>query len=185
MKRLLPLATLVALLVPAGSALAQGSGLNIHAIFEGARTSGFHVGEPLDVSYRRGPVRATRVCWTPAPIDRPACSRMFGAPARAGIQRFVITLSNGRKVRTTRRIRPAATRLPSPAPTASDHPVPFTVTCSATVFGTLKQGDPIATLSRGDRVAAYYRQGSIVQVYVYKTAQSGFMKQACLQRGLS
>jgi hypothetical protein len=189
MKRLLPVLLLAGVLAPAATAQAQGSGLNIHAIFEEGRTSGFRVGEPLDVSYRRDAVRATRVCWKPAPVDRPACSPGFGAPRRAGVQRFVVSLSNGRTVRAQRRIRPAARRLvAADALGPGTAPVPFTATCGAQLFGNGGNGkllDPLGRVRAGDSVAAYYAapQG-VVQVFQYRTALAGFMSRQCLRRGL-
>lgn len=190
MKRLLVLVLLGVLAAPAGSALAAGrSGLDIHAIFEAGRASGFAVGEPLDVAYHGGGLHVTRVCWRPAPVDRPACSAGFGAPRRAGVQRFAIRLSNGRTIHATRRIhRAARTIAPSlDAMRADQPPAPFHARRSCTVYGNGADGDlatPVGRVRRGDGVAAYYRGPGVVQVFVYRSLLAGFLADGCVRPGL-
>jgi len=182
--RIVPLAAVAIAVLPA-PALAARSPLDIHAIFEGGRTSGFTVGEPLQVNYQRGNVRTTKVCWTPAPIDRPKCSRGFGAPARAGTQRFGLHLSNGKIIIARRQIRPAAKRI-SGNPAAVSHPVPYSFTCSTPIFGNAALSDRIGTATADDHAGVYYRESpSVLQVFVYRTMQPGFARDGCLTPGLS
>src|SRR3712207_3939925 len=104
--------------------------------FAGGLTSGFTAGAPLNVQYvdPTGTTRETQLCWSPAPIDQPACStNTTAAPAQAGTQTITAQLSNGASVSRTLQIGPAATQLGSGS-TASP-PVPYTVTCSTQLYG--------------------------------------------------
>jgi hypothetical protein len=79
LRRTATLATvlLAATTVGATSASAQTSApaLRVHAIFSGGQSSNFHAGQVLMVGVgTAGGRKISQVCWSPAPISRPACS---------------------------------------------------------------------------------------------------------------
>ena len=86
-------ALLASLALLAGSARADGVGSNPqiewHAAFSSGQTTGLTAGTPIVLSYVN-PSANTSVrqwCWSPAPIDRPACGTSnIAAPAQAGAQ---------------------------------------------------------------------------------------------------
>jgi hypothetical protein len=156
--------------------------IDVHALFSGGKTSGFTVGTPLGIQYNdpSGQTREKQVCWSPAPIDVPACTPTgTGAPARAGTQQVTVQLTNGQSVSKSFAVGPAATQLGSG--TANAPPVPYTVTCSTELYGDAGQDDPLHVLSPGEQVAAYYRaNSSTVQVYDYSTNTAGFVAASCV-----
>jgi hypothetical protein len=172
-----------ALLAVPGAAPAQTTPtISVHALFSGGKTSGFTVGTPLGIQYNdpSGATREKQVCWSPAPIDLPACtSTGTGAPAQAGTQQVTVQLTNGQSVSTSFPVGPAATQLGSG--TTNAPPVPYTVTCSDELYGNANQSDPIILLSPGEQVAAYYRaNSSTVQVYDYSSNTAGFVAASCV-----
>jgi hypothetical protein len=171
--------TLLAL--PAASA-AQAPSISVHALFSAGRTTNFTVGTPLAVQYNdpSGQTRERQVCWSPAPIELPACTPTgTGAPAQAGTQRVTVQLTNGQSVSTSFPVGPAAAQLG--AGTSNAPPVPYTVTCSTELYGNLGQQDPIHVLGPGQLVAAYYQaSSSTLQVYDYATNTAGFVASSCV-----
>lgn len=177
-----------ALLVPAAALqAAPADDLRIHAIFSGGRSAGLAVGEPLAISYTQGKARAKRICWTPAPIEAPTCAAPshYRAPSRSGTQRLRITLSDGKVIKRTFRVRPAATKLPgfSGAPA-----LPMRVSCPTRFFLNVRKDGKLrdlrGSLEQGTHVAAYYRvrgHSRIVQVWSYSSHQAGFVYGACLK----
>jgi hypothetical protein len=170
----------VILAVPA-AAPAQAPSISVHAMFSGGKTSGFTVGTVLQVQYNdpSGATREKQVCWSPAPIDQPACTPTgTGAPAQAGTQTITVQLTNGQSVSTTLSIGAAATSLGNG--TSNSPPVPYTVTCATELYGNLGQQDPLLVVSPGEQVAAYYRANSTtLQVYDYSSNTAGFLASNC------
>lgn len=164
------------------AASAQAPSVAVHALFSGGRTTNFTIGTPLGVQYDdpSGQTREKQVCWSPAPIDLPACTPTgTGAPASAGTQQITVQLTNGQSVSTSFPVGPAATQLGSG--TTNAPPVPYTVTCSDELYGTAGQTDPLSLLSPGDQVAAYYQANSAtLQVYDYATNTAGFVASKCV-----
>jgi hypothetical protein len=190
MRRLASLRRPAVLAAVAGATLAgaapapaqTGATIDVHAVFSGGRTTGFTVGTVLQVQYRdpSGATRERQVCWSPAPIDQPACTPTgTGAPAAAGTQRVTVQLTNGQSVSRTFAVGPAATQLGGPTATAP--PVPFTVTCATELYGNLGNRTPLHLLSPGEQVAAYYRANSTtLQVYDYSSNTAGFVASNCV-----
>src|SRR4029078_8823499 len=91
---------------------------------------------PIVLSYNN-PAANTSVrqfCWSPAPIDRPACGTSnIGAPADAGPQTLTATLANGQTVSTQLQVLPASTQLQNGATYAP--PVLYTETCASALSG--------------------------------------------------
>jgi hypothetical protein len=170
-----------ALALPAAAA-AQSPSISVHALFSGGRTTNFTAGTPLGVQYNdpSGQTREQQVCWSPAPIDLPACTATgTGAPAAAGTQKITVQLTNGQSVSTSFPVGPAATQLGSG--TSNAPPVPYTVTCSVQFYANAGQQDPLSVLTPGQQVAAYYGANSTtLQVYDYATNTAGFAASNCL-----
>src|ERR1700712_2754945 len=78
----------------AGAAGAAAPSVRVHAIFGG---QGAHVGQVLDVRTKgHTSARVTEICWDPAPIGRPACSRSAnGAPSAVGTTKLTLKLADG------------------------------------------------------------------------------------------
>jgi hypothetical protein len=166
---------------------AQGSSrfqVTVHALFAGGQASGFTAGQPLQVSFsdRRHRVRETRVCWSPAPVARPACSLdSMGAPAAAGTQKITVRLSNGSSVSKTLTIGAGATTIASSA-SGRVTAVPVAVTCATPLLADASTSSPnLGTLANGQFVAAYYNAGSgLTQVWSYASQRAGFMSSSCV-----
>ena len=177
----------VAALVPAAAATAatQGRGLDVHPIFGASAADGLHVGQPLFVA-PRGKAKVRSVCWTPAPVDAPACSTSkFGAPAASGTQKIVVTLTDGTTLSYSAEVAAATTRLPGNGHTAAR---PLQVTCTTRLYGNGYDGHlhdaRTPAIAPGDHVAAYYRvpkHRHIVQVWDYRHRTAGFVKDSCLK----
>src|SRR6185436_4360922 len=84
------------LLAAAVALVAAAPSLSVHAIFSGGQTDDIHAGQALMAQVRDSGGQGVRsICWDPAPIGRPACGTTpFGAPAKAGPQKVVVTLSD-------------------------------------------------------------------------------------------
>jgi hypothetical protein len=174
-----------ALLVPAAAVAATPSGLDVHAIFAGGHGGDRHAGAPLFVSYHHGYVHSTKVCWTPAPVDRPACSTSkFGVPARAGTQKLTLTLSNGKTLSASLKVGAAATKVPG---NSGGPAQPMQVTCATTLYGNGFDGhlrDRFGVIAADSHVAAYYRvpkHQHIVQVWDDASNKAGFIHDSCLK----
>ena len=170
------------------SAQSQSPSLRLHAIFAGGRTSSFHAGEVLfaDVS-NAGGRKITQVCFTPAPIARPACGTVStAAPSQVGPTTVSITLNDGTKLTKTFTVHAPATKVGGP------RAVPAMITCQdVTLFGNYDQRrhrsrDPRETMRRGARVALYNRiaPGKIF-MWDYATNRGGFASERCAQPGLA
>lgn len=171
-----------ALLAAPGTAAAQTATVDVHALFSGGRTTGFTAGTPLAVQYSdpSGQTREQQVCWSPAPIDQPACTATgTGAPAQAGTQKITVQLTNGQSVSKTLTVGAAATQLASG--TSNAPPVPYTVSCATSLYATVSRSTTLLALAPGQQVAAYYQANSTtLQVYDYTTNTAGFAPSSCL-----
>jgi hypothetical protein len=172
----------LALVAPAVAPAQTGAGIDVHALFSGGRTAGFTVGTPLDVQYSdpSGQTREQQVCWSPAPIDQPACTPTgTGAPASAGTQKVTVQLTNGQSLSKSFQVGAAATQLGSG--TSNAPPVPYTVTCATSLYANAGTSQVLHALAPGQQVAAYYKaNGSTLQVYDYTTNTAGFAPSRCL-----
>lgn len=186
------LLTFGAVLAPLGAPVAASAQdgrfqVTAHVEYSGNRTGDFRVGEPLMIQVRdtQGTVTEREYCWTPAPIDRPACSsNNQGAPAQVGTQKVEVTMSDGTKLTHTFAVQPAASVVKPMAQASS--PVPFVLTCASQLYGQRLAGGryamPLGTVAAGTQVAAYYSpQRGWYQVVTLNTFQAGFMSTACLK----
>jgi hypothetical protein len=175
-----------AALVPAvASAQSSSPALRVHAIFTGGgQRATVHVGEVLFTDVQNaGGRKLTQVCFTPAPINRPACSASrVAAPSATGPLTVAATLSDGTKLTRTLAVIEPATRV------GGSRAVPATITCQdVTLFGTYDQRrhrsvTPRGTLRRGARVALFNRiaPGKIL-MWDYATNAAGFASERCAQ----
>jgi hypothetical protein len=163
------------------AAPAQAPSITTHAVFQGGQTSGYTVGTVIQVQYNdpSGQTREEQVCWSPAPIDLPACTPTgTGAPASTGTQQITVELTNGKSVSTSFQVGAAPTTLGNG--TSNSPPVPYTITCSTELYANAGGNDPLQVLTPGDEVAAYYRANSTtLQVYNYASNQAGFVASNC------
>jgi hypothetical protein len=176
-----------AVLAPAvASAQAQSPSLRIHAIFTGGNATTFHVGEVLLTDVRNaGGRKITQMCFTPAPIARPACgTSATAAPSQAGPTTVAITLSDGTKLTRTFTVLAPATKVGGP------RAVPATITCNdVSLYGNYDRRRHRSigvrdTVRRGARVALYNRiaPGKIF-MWNYATNIGGFASEACARPG--
>jgi hypothetical protein len=182
------LAAGAALSPAAASAQSSSPALRVHAIFTGdsrERTT-FHVGEALFTDARNaGGRKLAEVCFSPAPIARPACSgARIAAPAQPGPLTVTATLDDGTKLTAALNVVPAATRV------GAARAVPATITCQDVgLFGNYDRRrhrslDRFETMTRGMRVGLYNRiaPGKIF-MWDYATNRGGFASEACAQPG--
>ena len=177
-----------AALVPAvATAQTEAPALRVHAIFTGGgERATAHLGEVLFTDVRNaGSRKLTQVCYSPAPISRPACSASrVAAPSQLGPTTVTATLSDGTKLTRTIAVIEAATRVGGP------RAVPATIRCqNLTLYGNYDQRrhrshDPRGTIHRGARVALFNRiaPGKIF-MWDYATNLGGFASERCAQPG--
>jgi hypothetical protein len=169
-----------ALAGPAG-ALADGGG-NIPFIQYqnafGGNVENLAVGTPLQLNYLdpSGQTSVVQYCWSPAPLDRPACSSSStGAPAQTGTQTIVAQLTNGQSVSTTFAVGAAPTSM------GGQDPVPYTVNEQITLSGDANLDTAIGQLDAGQPVAAVAIANSrVTEVYDYATGQTGYVPTSAL-----
>jgi hypothetical protein len=168
----------------AASAQSSSASLRVHAIFtgdSGARST-YHVGEALFSDVRNAAGRKlAQVCFSSAPIARPACSAAnIAAPAQPGPLTVTATLDDGTKLTKTLNIIPAATRV------GGSRAVPATITCQDVgLYGNYDRRrhhslDLFETMTRGTRVGLYNRiaPGKIF-MWDYATNRGGFASESC------
>ncbi len=169
----------------AASAQTSGPSLRLHAIFSGGQSTNFHAGQVLMADVRNsGGRRVTQVCWSPAPIARPACSPSRLAGPQPGPNTVTLTLDDGTTLTRTFTAHRPATRV------GGRLAVPATIRCAdVTLFGNYdrrrgRSRDPQATLRRGARVALYNRiaPGKIF-MWDYATNEGGFASERCATPG--
>jgi hypothetical protein len=177
-----------ALSAAVASAQSSSPALRVHAIFtgdSGVRTT-YHVGEALfsDVS-NAGGRKLTQVCFSPAPIARPACSTArIAAPAQPGPLTVTATLDDGTKLTRRLNVIPPATHV------GGTRMVPATITCQDVgLYGNYdrrrhRSRDLFETMTRGTRVAMLNRiaPGKIF-MWDYATNRGGFASESCAQPG--
>ena len=177
-----------AALSPAVASAQAPPSLRAHAIFSGGRTgTRFHAGEVVLADVRNAAGRKlTQVCWSPAPIARPACGASgTAAPAQPGTTTVTATLDDGTKLTSMLRILAPATRV------GGRFAVAATIRCQdMTLFGNFDRRrhrslTPLeTTIRQGARVALYNRiaPGKIF-MWDYATNRGGFASEACAQPG--
>jgi hypothetical protein len=165
----------------------------VHAIFDGDAHAPFRVGQIVDVLAapgKPGPGRITKVCFSPAPIARPACSKFAeAAPSAVGTTKITVSFSRRRPYTLEVKVLPAATKVGGDQGGLA---VPATITCPSVSLYTnvhsaqTNTGTPSATLTSGTKVALYnvIAPGVIVMVD-YATGANGFGEQSCATPGLS
>jgi hypothetical protein len=179
-----------AALTPAvASAQSQSPSLRIHAIFTGSGDrSTVHIGEVLftDVS-NAGGRKLTQICYSPAPIARPACgAARTAAPSQGGPTTVTATLSDGTKLTRTLTVISAATKV------GGSRAVPATITCQdVNIYGNYDRRRHRSigvrdTVKRGAPVALYNRiaPGKIF-MWNYATNIGGFASERCAQPGVA
>ena len=152
----------------------------VHAIYGGR---GVHVGQVLDVAPSHG--RMTRLCWDPAPIDRPACSRSasMGAPSATGTTRLIMTLADGAVLSRVLRVAPAYTRIGGHG--GSDAVAGHVACPTATLYGSPGPLNvEITTLMSNASVAIYNRVKDGRFVWHYADNKAGFAEPRCVRPGL-
>lgn len=177
-----------AALPPAASAQDSRFQVNVHVEYESGRTTDFRAGEIVMVSVKdsQGKASPGRICWSPAPIDRPACSTSNQAGlATNGTQKLTITMSDGSTATHEFPVQQAAVQVQKNT-AAATAPVPLMVTCSSQLYGQrLEDGTyamPMGVIAAGQQIAAYYDAGGgYYQVTSYAGFTPGFMSKKCLQ----
>jgi hypothetical protein len=169
------------------AALAAAPSVSVHAIFSGGQRDGIRAGQVLHVDVRHSGGQGIRsICWEPAPIARPACgTAKTGAPAQAGRQRVVVTLSDASTLTKTIDVRAPATRF------GGRYMVPSRIVCNDVgLYGnydrrTRRSRDLVERMPRGTRVGVLNRiaPGKIF-MWDYATARAGFASERCAQPGL-
>jgi hypothetical protein len=181
MSRIFVSTTMIALaLTPALAGAQSAPVVTVHPIFSGGAKT-FHVGAVVQV-LAKGKPALEKICFSPAPIDRPACSTAVnGAPSKAGITRITVTTKSGATATKSIRVLPAAKKL------GGNPAIPGHVTChDLPLFGSprVKAGRQLGMAGLGDNVALYNRVDGGRFVWVYATNQNGFADAKCLARGL-
>ena len=174
------------LLAAAVALAAVAPSLSLHAIFSGGQTENIHAGQVLLAQVRNGGGQGVRsICWDPAPIGRPACATTpTGAPAQAGRQTVVVTLSDASTLTRTIDVLAPATRF------GRTHMVPSTITCAKVgLYGNYDRRrhrslDLRETMISGTRVGVLNRiaPGKIF-MWDYATAKAGFASERCAEAG--
>lgn len=158
--------------------------LRAHSIF-GA--PGFHVGALVEADGGHGGGKITRLCVSPAPIDRPGCgSATTFAPSATGTTTLKATLAGGGTATLALDVRPAATALGGYVPVRGH------VTCAPTkLYGNedRRHGGRLVgqrgMLPASADVALYNRLGKGRFVWSYAGNRAGIAPAGCLARGLA
>ena len=175
------------LLAAAVALVAAAPTVSLHAIFSGGQKDNIHAGQVLFAGVRDSGGQGIRsICWEPAPIGRPACgTARTGAPAAAGTQRVVITLSDASTLTKSIRVLAPATRF------GRRHMVPAHIVCrNPGLYGNWdrrrrRSVDLLERIPRGTRVGVLNRiaPGKIF-MWDYATATGGFASERCAEQGL-
>ena len=174
------------LLAAAVALAAVAPSLSLHAIFSGGQSDHIHAGQVLFAQVRdSGGQGVQSICWDPAPIGRPACgTAKTGAPAQAGPQKVVVTLSDQSTLTKTIDVLPPATRF------GGSRMVPATITCAKVgLYGNYDRRrhrslDLEETMVRGTKVGVLNRiaPGKIF-MWDYATAKAGVASERCATAG--
>jgi hypothetical protein len=166
--------------------------VSVHAIFDNGAGAPFRVGQivqVLAVPGKNSPGKITKVCFSPAPISRPACGRFGeGAPSAVGTTKITVSFSKRSPYVLQVKVLPAATKVGGDQGGLA---VPATVTCpSVSLYGSVagvngKKEKPMATLPMGTKVALYNEiaPGAITMID-YATGTVGFGEQKCATPGI-
>jgi hypothetical protein len=176
-----------AVLAPAvASAQAPSPSVRIHAIFTGSQSANFHVGQVLLTDVRNaGGRKVTQICFTPAPIARPACGTVgTAAPSQVGPTTVAVTLNDGTKLTRTFTAHAPARKVGGP------RAVPATIHCTDVgLYGNYDRRRHRSigvreTLRRGARVALYNRIApDKIFMWDYATNLGGFASESCATPG--
>jgi hypothetical protein len=108
---LLPIPALAAADAPESK---SGYKVKVRVEMSGGRTQPIYAGDPLRISLhkRHRGMEQFELCWTPAPIEKPRCSRnhrvngvgVAGSPSKAGLLKLRFTIRQSGRV-IVRRIR--------------------------------------------------------------------------------
>lgn len=175
-----------------GAGASAPAPVSAHAIFDSGAKAPFRVGQVLDLvaaGGRSGPGRITKVCFSPAPIARPACSASpEGAPSAVGTTRITVSFSRRAPYLLKVRVLAAATKIGG---NGGGLAVPSTISCpSAALYGTVnglrtKSEKPLETLPAGTKVALYnvISPGAITMVN-YASGRVGIGEPRCATPGI-
>ena len=174
------------------SAAKPSAPASVHAIFDGNAKAPFRVGQIVDVLPARtkpSPGKITKVCFSPAPIARPACSK-FGeaAPSAVGTTKITVSFSKRAPYVLKVKVLAAATKVGG---AGGGLAVPATVTCpSVSIYDSAqgakeKKEKPFAILPQGTQVALYNTIApNTITMVDYATGTSGFGEQSCATPGI-
>jgi len=166
--------------------------VSVHAIFDNGAGAPFRVGQVVQViaaGGKRSPGRITKVCFSPAPIARPACGRSSeGAPSAVGTTRITVSFSRHAPVTLAVKVRAPATKVGGEDGGLA---VPATITCpSVSLYysvGALKKHNeaPAVTLAKGAEVALYnVLAPGVITMYDYASGELGFGELRCATPGI-
>jgi hypothetical protein len=165
---------------------------NAHAIFDNDAKAPFRVGQIIDIlpsTRAPSPGKITKVCFSPAPIARPACSKFAeAAPSAVGVTKITVSFSKRAPYVLKVKVLAAATKVGGDDGGLA---VPATVICpSVSLYGSAqgaktKSEKPAATLPQGTQVALYntIAAGTITMVD-YATGTTGFGEESCATPGI-
>jgi hypothetical protein len=165
--------------------------VSVHAIFDGGAKAPFHVGQVLSViaSRKPSPGKITKVCFSPAPIARSACSK-FGeaAPSAVGVTKITVSFSKRAPYVLKVKVLAAATRVGGDGGGLA---VPATITCPSVSLYDSAQGakakneKPFAILPQGTQVALYNTiAANTITMVDYATGSTGFGEESCAKPGI-
>ncbi len=166
--------------------------VSAHAIFDNDAKAPFRVGQIIDLiarSGKSGPGKITKVCFSPAPISRPACSKSpEGAPSAVGTTKITVSFSKRAPYALNVKVLAAATKVGG---NGGGLAVPSTVTCpTVSIYGTVaglrsKSEKPLETLSMGTKVALYnVISPGVITMINYASGRVGFGEQRCATPGI-
>lgn len=166
--------------------------VTVHAIFDGGAKAPFRVGQVLSViapSRKPSPGKITKVCFSPAPIARPACSK-FGeaAPSAVGVTKITVSFTKRAPYVLKVKVLAAATKVGGDGGGLA---VPATITCpSVSLYDSAqgaktKTGKPFAILPEGTQVALYNTiAANTITMVDYATGSTGFGEENCAKPGI-
>ncbi len=164
----------------------------VHAIFDNNAKAPFRVGQIVAViasSRKPSPGKITKVCFSPAPIARPACSK-FGeaAPSAVGTTKITVSFSKRAPYVLKVKVLAAATKVGG---NGGGLAVPATITCpSVSLYDSAagakaKKEKPAAILPQGTQVALYNTIApNTITMIDYATGTSGFGEEKCAAPGI-
>jgi hypothetical protein len=188
-----PAVALLALagLAPVASAAKPSPPASVHAIFDDGATAPFRVGQVVQVAAARkpSPGKIAKVCFSPAPISRPACGKApEGAPSAVGVTKITVYFSRRKPYVLKVKILAAATKVGGDQGGLA---VPATVTCpSLSLYPdahevATKSEKPLAILPEGTKVALYDTLApNAIAMIDYATGTVGIGEESCATPGI-